>query len=66
MEHIIVAMQTCQKCEMLKAMVPNAKVITVEPAEILQFARLFGIQSMPFVITTGEPTELSKVLKNEK
>lgn len=63
MKNIVISMENCQKCESLKAMAPNADCIIVDPAEILQFARLVGITSMPFVITTGEPHELAKVIK---
>lgn len=56
-------MDNCQKCEMLKAQCPDADVIKAQPAELLQFARLAGIQSMPFVVITGEPHELAEVLK---
>lgn len=62
MEHIIISMKNCQKCEMLKALVPDAKVVEVEPAEILDFARKVGIQSMPFVVSVGGITELEKVV----
>ena len=48
---------------MLKKQCPDAEVISAEPAELLQFARLVGIQSMPFLVCTGEPHELAEVLK---
>ena len=63
MRKIIISMPNCQKCEMLKKQCPDAEVISAEPAELLQFARLVGIQSMPFVVYTGEPHELAEVLK---
>lgn len=62
MRKIIISMNNCQKCEMLKAQCPDAEVIKAEPSELLQFARLVGIQSMPFVVVTGEPQELAKIL----
>lgn len=62
MRKIIVSMENCQKCEMLKAQCPDAEVIKAEPSELLQFARLVGIQSMPFVVVTGEPQELATIL----
>lgn len=58
-------MENCQKCAMLKAIAPDADVITVQPAEILQFARAAGVSSMPFVVVTGEPQELAKLIKGE-
>lgn len=63
MRKVIISMDNCQKCEMLKAQCPDADVIKAQPAELLQFARLAGIQSMPFVVITGEPHELAEVLK---
>ena len=62
MKNIVISMNNCQKCESLKAMCPDAEFIKVDPAEILQFARLVGIQSMPFVVVQGEPSELAKIL----
>lgn len=63
MKQIIVSMENCQKCETLKAIVPDAECVVVQPAEILQFAKLVGIQSMPFVVITGEPHELANKIK---
>ena len=63
MKKIIVSIENCQKCEMLKAQCPDAEVVKAEPSELLQFARLVGIQSMPFVVVIGEPNELAEVLK---
>lgn len=60
MRKIIISMELCQKCEMLKAQCPDAEVVKAEPSELLQFARLVGIQSLPFVVIT-EPT--AEVLK---
>ena len=63
MRKIIISMNNCQKREMLKAQCPDAEVIKADPSELLQFARLAGIQSMPFVVVTGEPQELAEMLK---
>ena len=63
MRKIIVSMENCQRCEMLKAQCPDAEVVKAEPSELLQFARLVGIQNMPFVVVTGEPQELAEVMK---
>lgn len=65
MKNIVISTDYCQKCEALKAMCPDAEFIKVEPAEILQFARLVGIQSMPFVVSVGEPHELAKAIKGK-
>ena len=62
MKQTIVSMENCQKCEMLKAIVPDADCVVVQPAEILQFAKIIGITSMPFVVSVGEPQELAKVI----
>lgn len=35
---------------MLMAQCPDAEHVEVQPAELLQFARAVGIQSMPFVV----------------
>lgn len=59
MKTIIVGIENCQKCAMLKQMVPNAESVILQPADLLQFARAVGIQSMPFVVITGEPQELA-------
>lgn len=62
MRKIIISIPNCQKCEMLKAQCPDAEVVKAEPSELLQFARLVGIQSMPFLVVTGEPHELETIL----
>ncbi len=56
-------MPNCQKCEMLKTQFPEAETVVAQPDELLQFARLSKIQSMPFVVCIGEPHELSEILK---
>ena len=53
---IIISIPNCQKCKMLMAQCPDAEHVELQPAEILQFARAVGIQSMPFVVVL-EPTE---------
>lgn len=63
MRKIIISIENCQKCEMLKAQCPDAEVVKAEPSELLQFARLVGIQDMPFLVVTGETNDLAKVLK---
>ena len=63
MKQTIISMENCQKCEMLKAMCPDADCVVIQPAEILQFARLVGITSFPIIVSTGEPMELSKLLQ---
>ena len=62
MKTLIISTENCQKCAMLKAMAPNTDSVVLQPDELLQFARAVGIQSMPFVVVTGEPHELADVL----
>lgn len=65
MKNIIVAsIHSCQKCEMLKAMSPETETVLLTPEEIIPFASKLGISSLPFVVTTGEPYELDKLLKS--
>ena len=59
MKTIIVGIENCPKCAMLKQMAPNADSVVLQPADLLQFARAVGIQSVPFVVITGEPHELA-------
>ena len=66
MRKIIISMENCQRCETLKAQCPDAEVVKAEPSELLQFARLVGIQGMPFVVCTGEPQELADILNEHK
>ena len=63
MRKIIITIPNCPKCKMLMAQCPDAEVVKAEPSELLQFARLVGIQNMPFVVVTGEPQELAEVMK---
>ena len=63
MRKVIISMPNCQKCEMLKTQCPYAEVVVADPNDLLQFARLAKIQSMPFVVCVGEPHELAEVLK---
>lgn len=63
MRKIILSQQGCSKCKSLSAQCPDADVVILEPKELLSFARLLNIQSLPIVVLTGEPDELAKVLK---
>ena len=63
MRKIIISIPNCQKCKMLMAQCPDAEHIELQPAELLQFARATGIQSIPFVVVIGEPHELAEALK---
>lgn len=68
MEIKIVTIPDCSKCKMLKAENPETPTVEVNLPSLLVFAQQTGIKSMPFLIVTGEPTELSKIIKgaNEK
>lgn len=63
MRKVIIGIKNCQKCEMLKSQCPDAEVVVADPNDLLQFARIAKIQSMPFVVCVGEPHELAEVLK---
>jgi len=64
MQKIIVSMPGCSKCAMLKDQCKNTKSVEVPQDTLLAFARAVGIQSMPFVIVTGDPQELEKEIKD--
>lgn len=63
MKQVILTMQNCQKCEMLKKMKPNAEYVELDQSVLLAFARASGVASMPMVVTVGEPQELSEIVK---
>ena len=66
MKRIIVGMENCPKCKMLKEYNPEAIYIDFKGDDmltLLAFARIVDIKSIPFIITAGEPNELNKVLK---
>lgn len=67
MSHIIIGMENCPKCKMLKESNPDATYLEIKGDDmltLLAFARMTGIKSMPFVVTVGEIDELNKVVKN--
>lgn len=66
MRKIIISMENCSKCKTLAKQCPDAEVVKTEPSELLQFARLVGIQGMPFLVVTGEPQELADILNEHK
>ena len=66
MRKIIVGMENCPKCKMLKEQNPNAEYIEIKDNDIvnlLVFARIVDIKSMPFVVVVGEMNELDEALK---
>lgn len=66
MKKTIISTEFCPRCAMLKNMAPETESVVLKPDEILQFARAVGIRMMPFVVVTGEPDELAKMLKGEQ
>lgn len=66
MRKIIITIPNCPKCKMLMAQCSDAEHIELQPAELLQFARATGIQSMPFVVVAGELQELGDILNEHK
>lgn len=65
MRKMIISMENCQKCASLKMACPDAEAVTLQPAQILDFARAIGITSMPFVVCVGEQNELQEVLNDK-
>lgn len=59
---VIASKDGCSKCKMLENMVPGAEIYRLDPKDIVAFARLCGVSSIPFVVTTGEPEELAYLL----
>lgn len=62
MRKIIVGIDNCPRCKMLKELCPQAEYIEVKPQDILLAARELKLTSMPFVVMTGEVDELKEVL----
>lgn len=65
MKKIIISIDNCQKCTALKAMAPNTDNIVLDPMDFLPFCRAAGIKTVPFVVVTGEPHELAKILEDK-
>lgn len=65
MRKIIISMDGCSRCKTLQAQHPEAESVTVPQDALLAFARVVGIQQMPFVCIVGEPHELDAELKGE-
>lgn len=55
---IIIGIPNCSRCKQLKETHPDVKAITLEPAELLDFARKVGISEVPFVVSTGGDIKL--------
>ena len=65
MKKFVVSIADCQKCAMLKAMAPDAENLVLDPMDFMPFCRAAGIKTVPFVVITGEPHELAKILENK-
>lgn len=68
MRKVIIGMNGCMKCKTLKEQNPDAEYVEVaekDMVNLLVFARIANIQSMPFLVVVGEPQELDKQLKVE-
>lgn len=66
MRKIIIGMENCPKCKMLKEQNPSAEYIEIKGDDmltLLAFARMVDIKSMPFVLVVGETNELDGALK---
>lgn len=60
----IISIPLCHKCETLKTLCADTESVTMQPAELLPFARAVGLREMPFVVVSGEVEELVKLIKN--
>ena len=45
---------------------PDIDLIELDTLDLLNFAKAVGIKSVPFIVITGEPDELSGVLKQKE
>lgn len=63
MRKIILSQQGCSKCKSLAAQCPDADVVEMKQELLLALARELDIRSLPIVVLTGEPQELSEKLK---
>lgn len=64
MKKIIVSMPNCQNCKALKSQNPDVESVEIDDMSVLlNFARVVGIKSMPFIVTVGEVSDLNQDLK---
>lgn len=59
----IVTMPSCPKCESLRAMCPDTTAVDVDMPTLLAFAKQIDVRAMPFLVISGEPDELAKIVK---
>ena len=65
MRKVIIGMEGCQKCKMLKQACPDVELVELSPLDILNFARAVDIKAIPFIVVTGDQDELQKVLEQK-
>lgn len=63
MRKIIISQPGCSRCKMLHEQVPDTEVVEMKQELLLALARELDIRSLPIVVLTGEPQELSEKLK---
>lgn len=66
MKKMIIGMENCPKCKMLKESNPSAEYIEIKGDDmltLLAFARMVDIKNMPFLVCVGEQNELDGILK---
>ena len=54
---ILITMNNCSKCKMLKEQCPDVESVELQPNELLAFARAVSIQSMPFAVILDPTTD---------
>lgn len=64
MKATIISIPLCHKCETLKTLCPDTDAVTMQPNDLLPFARAVGIREMPFVVITGDVDALAKLIKS--
>lgn len=62
MKKVIVSVDGCTKCKMLKELCPGLECVTMTPEELLPFARAVGVSQMPIVVISGEVDEIRETL----
>ena len=63
MRKIILSQEGCSKCKSLAAQCPDAEVVELQPALLLQLARELNISSLPIVLLSGDNQELEEFMK---
>ena len=65
MEAKIVTMTGCHKCRTLKDLCPDTQCVEgIDESVLLAFARAANLRSLPFLVISGEPDELAKIIKS--